>query len=70
MKVLHDNNYFIDECPYCHSELGIHVGDIRYNEMAHHCSSFEVTCGACERVFGISSRKIPAGWMLKIIPED
>ena len=70
MKVLENNDTIEVECPHCKSKLGIHVGDVRYNEIAHHSSTFEVSCGACGRPAGIKQEQLPARWVSTIVPKD
>lgn len=70
MRVLENNNYIEVSCPHCKSKLGVHVGDIRHNEIAHRCPAFEVACGACGRSVGLKREQIPANWISTIIPDD
>jgi len=70
MKVLDNNNYIEVVCQHCRSKLGVHLEDIRYNEIPHNCAEFEVTCGACGHSVGITGTLIPAMWMRSIVPDD
>lgn len=69
MKVLVDNNYIKAICGKCHSELGVHIGDIRYNDIAHRCSEFEASCGACGATVAIPAARIPHSWLAQITGE-
>ncbi len=69
MKVLKNNNYITVECPRCKSSLGVFSKDIHYNEISHHSSTFEVSCEACGKSFGIDSKLIPQSWKDVIIPD-
>jgi hypothetical protein len=70
MKVLDNNNYIEVGCPHCKSKLGVHVGDIRYNEMGHHGSVFKITCEACGRPVDLNQSQIPASWISTIVPDE
>jgi len=70
MKVIDNNNYIEVICPHCNSKLGVHKEDIRYNEIPHRCSEFEVECGACGNTVGIEPEKVPSSWKDDIIPND
>jgi hypothetical protein len=70
MKVLSNNNFIKATCPHCKSSLGVHLGDIRYNEIPHRCSEFEATCGACGRTVGIDGAVIPRSWIRSLVPDD
>ncbi len=66
MEVIENNNrdrYVEIICPHCNSRLGAYPDDIHYNEIAHHCSTFEVTCGACRRTIGVNEKTIPSNWL-------
>jgi RNase P subunit RPR2 len=62
MRVLVNNNFIKATCKKCNSELGVLMKDIRYNEIAHHCSTFEVTCEACGAIVGLEPTSIPVSW--------
>lgn len=70
MRILVNNNYIKVVCPGCKSELGVHKEDIRYNEIQHHCSEFDTTCGACGVRVPIPSGDIPRNWLHTIVPDD
>ena len=70
MIVIENNNYISVECPGCKSKLGIHLEDIRYNEITHNCSSFEATCCACGNRIAINESLIPRNWIITLVPND
>jgi DNA-directed RNA polymerase subunit RPC12/RpoP len=70
VKVLENKNYVVVECPQCKSKLGVHLEDVCYNEIAHHCSAFETSCGACGKSIGIKQEDMPASWVAAIVPAD
>lgn len=70
MKIIENNNTIDSVCRECKSKLAIEFSDIDYNEIPHHCSSFEYSCCACGAVNPIKSNDIPRSWVLSLVEED
>lgn len=70
MKILENPNYVKVTCPHCKSELGVHLQDIMYNELAHgHHPEFSCTCAACNRNVELPSKMIPLSWLRQLIDD-
>lgn len=67
MRVIENNDTIQATCPHCKSVLAVEISDVRWNEIPHHCSEFEISCGVCDRSFGVN---IPKSWISKIVPND
>lgn len=70
MRVIRDGGCFEFKCPSCGSVLEIELGDVCYNEMAHHGSPFTSTCCLCSARLNIPSSMIPQRWQQTLVPDD
>lgn len=70
MKIIKNNNTLKLVCRYCKSKLAVEYSDINYNEIPHHCSSFDYICCACGRINPIDSNDIPKSWIHSLVDED
>jgi RNase P subunit RPR2 len=62
MRVIENNDIIRVICTNCKSILAVGAEDIRWNEIVHHCSEFEITCCLCGSINGIDSKIIPRRW--------
>lgn len=70
MIILQNGNYVHCECARCGSKLGVHEGDIRYDDMAHRGPTFGAACGACGATVAIPQTAIPRDWIDRLVPSD